>query len=508
MNHGEKLGRHAAVPSPRVNATWSACPSGDFIVLFGGEYYDGKVCQFYNDLFVYEIKEACWYKVVTALGPGPRSAHQAVWSPCGRRLYVFGGEFGTSKETRFLHYRDFWCLNVDDWSWSNLTGGQLPPSRSGHRMVSVGGDFIVLFGGFIDTSGSAIYLDDLWLYQFSTGSWKKVDWLNVHAPKPSPRSAFQFCPFPEDDGKFGVLLYGGYCQVKGKSGIPKGQVLHDTWVLKFDPSDLGQLRWDKKKTGSTAPVARSGPSSACLQSGAGMLLFGGVFDEDIGDEFIQGTCSNDLFSYDFKTNKWTQINYGLNVSTHGSGDLPHQVCPRFNSMMTTARDGNVYMFGGVWEVGNVHYTLDDLYSIPTATSTTAMDPSLLITCLRPISVNLSDWRERMEQERREMMEEDEDDSDTGDDDDESDSVSDSEDSSSDDEGYAEQEQEALSDPYPKVSKKHKSLKEYFDANAEFWLDRAKRDNPVATDKELRKEAFMLAKSRWDETSLASSIENL
>ena len=111
----------------------------------------------------------------------------------------------------------------------------------------------------------------------------------------------------------------------------------------------------------------------------------------------------------------------------------------------------------------------------------------------------------MEQERREMIDEDEDDS--GRDSDEDDE-SDSEESSSDDEGYPEQEQEALSDPFPKVTNKHKSLKEYFDANAEFWLNRAKRDNPLATDKELRKEGFLLAKSRWDEASLASSIENL
>lgn len=50
----EKLGRVKEVPSPRVNATWTTRPgdSGE-IVLFGGEHFDGKQCQFYNDLFMY-----------------------------------------------------------------------------------------------------------------------------------------------------------------------------------------------------------------------------------------------------------------------------------------------------------------------------------------------------------------------------------------------------------------------------------------------------------------------
>jgi N-acetylneuraminic acid mutarotase len=467
-----------------VNASWSANPKADHIILFGGEHFDGKACIFFNDLFVYEIKENVWYKVVTALEPGPRSSHQAVWGPDGK-LYVFGGEFGTSKETRFLHYRDFWCLDTANWTWTSLNVNPLPPARSGHRMTTWA-NFIILFGGFIDTIGTTTYLDDLWLFDFVKQSWKKVDWLNVSVPKPSPRSAFQLCAFED-----GALLYGGYCQVKAKNGSYKGEVLNDIWVLKMDSEDLTQLRWDKKKTVSTAPLPRSGCAST--RFGDKLLVFGGVFDEDVSDEFIQGTCSNDLYLYNFKTNKWTKVEYGL-VDASGSS---HQICPRLNAMMATSRTGQAFAFGGIWEIGDVQYTLDDLYAI---------DPKdiSLIKVLKNISVDLSNWKEMIEADRREMMmSEDDDDSD-------SDSSNNSSDEESDDEGFDQAlSTEEAQDGVPVINrKKHRTLKDYFDDSSDYWIGRARADNPVGSDKDLRKAAFIIAKTTWDEASLVDSIGNL
>lgn len=39
--------------------------------------------------------------------PGPRSAHQMVGTPTsGGQLWCFGGEFASTKQTNFHHYRD------------------------------------------------------------------------------------------------------------------------------------------------------------------------------------------------------------------------------------------------------------------------------------------------------------------------------------------------------------------------------------------------------------------
>lgn len=435
---------------------------------------------------------------MTALGPGPRSAHQAVWGPDGR-LYVFGGEFGTSKETRFLHYRDFWALDPRTWTWEALPSQGLPPARSGHRMAVWGPHWAVLYGGFIDTNGSTTaYLEDLWLYHFPTRAWRRVDWLNPELPRPSARSAFQLSASAE-----GLVLYGGYCQVKGRNGVPKGQVLNDLWLLRM-PSPDGdlqlELRWERRKTGSTAPLPRSGCASTRLGPDT-LAVFGGVFDEDVSDEFIQGTCSNELHLYTPKTNKWARAEYGLDdpAAAHGH----HLLCPRFNAMMTTGREGRtVYLYGGIWEIGDVQYTLDDLYRLETAGGTT--EGPFLFKVLSTISLDLSNWQEQIEAERREMMASDSSDDDGSDSDD---TDTDDDDESDDDEEY---EAQAFSeDGCPPINRKqHRTLKDYFDASSAHWLERARQDNPVAGEKDQRKAAFLLAKTRWDEAALVDSVERL
>ena len=43
-------------PSPRSHATFLAHPEKDFLVLFGGEYFNGKVTEMFNQICLYNIK--------------------------------------------------------------------------------------------------------------------------------------------------------------------------------------------------------------------------------------------------------------------------------------------------------------------------------------------------------------------------------------------------------------------------------------------------------------------
>lgn len=424
----------------------------------------------------YNVKNGDWEKIVTSIAPGPRSSHQTFWGPDGK-LYLFGGEFGTSKETRFIHYRDFWCLDpATNWQWEMLNVNPMPSARSGHR-IACWKNLVVLFGGFVDTGAATTYLDDCWIFDLRKKSWIKVDWLNVHASKPTARSAFQL-----QACEAGVLLYGGYCQIKSeKSKVPTGHVLNDVWLLKLDEDNKDLIRWDKKKTGSTAPLPRSGGASLRVAEDQ-MVFFGGVFDEEVSDEFIQGTCSNDLYSYCFSTNKWTQVAYSLNDGL---------ICPRYNTMMALVGD-RVYLYGGIFEVGEKQFTLDDLYvfSVPS-----------LVQFEQLKGTEVGDWKAMLEDDRREMMA-----SDSEDDDDDDNSDSDASDDS-DEESDADYPAMHDDSEYPPIPKKA-TLKEYFDGSVEFWMERAKSDNPVASEKELRKSAFSLAKARWDEVSLIASVDKL
>jgi len=78
-------------PSARANASFTAHPlNPSELILFGGEFYNGKKCLFNNDLYRYNIDKKEWRKISSPNSPGPRSSHQAVATPSGL-LFVFGG---------------------------------------------------------------------------------------------------------------------------------------------------------------------------------------------------------------------------------------------------------------------------------------------------------------------------------------------------------------------------------------------------------------------------------
>ena len=124
-------------PSPRSSATVLASPSNrNELLIFGGEYFDGTLATFYNNLFVYLIDRGEWREVTSPNSPLPRSGH--AWCRGGNTggIYLFGGEFSSPKQGTFYHYNDFWHLDPSTREWSRIeTKGKGPPARSGHRMT-------------------------------------------------------------------------------------------------------------------------------------------------------------------------------------------------------------------------------------------------------------------------------------------------------------------------------------------------------------------------------------
>ena len=55
----------------------TAHPDNPEIILFGGEFYNGKETTMFNDLLIYNTKRAEWSSIQAPAGPPPRSAHQA-----------------------------------------------------------------------------------------------------------------------------------------------------------------------------------------------------------------------------------------------------------------------------------------------------------------------------------------------------------------------------------------------------------------------------------------------
>ncbi len=319
-------------PKARAAATFLASPANaNQLLLFGGEYFNGALATFFNDLHVYYIDRDEWRTVTSPNTPLPRSGH--AWCRGGNQsgsVFLFGGEFSSPKQGTFYHYNDFWRLDPATREWTRLDsaggggggGGSgkgskaaaAPPARSGHRMTYFK-NYIVLFGGFQDTANQTRYLADLWLYDTANFVW--------HSPalppaqlKPDARSSFTLLPHEQ-----GAVLYGGFSRVKAPAANPGGRgggsrtamkaVVHqDCFFLRITPPPADAppgtppaVRWERRKKPANTPnPARAGTTMA-HHRGRG-ILFGGVHDVEESEEGLDSEFFNQLFAWNIERNRF------------------------------------------------------------------------------------------------------------------------------------------------------------------------------------------------------------
>lgn len=373
-------------------------------------------------------------------------------------------------------------MDLKTFSWEDLTGivKPLPSPRSGHR-TALWKHLIVMFGGFYDAGAETKYLDDLWIFDTREYKWTRVDWLNDPNAKPSPRSGFQLISLES-----GVILYGGYNQIKVKGGNYEGQVLSDMWHLKIDPEDLKRTRWEKRKISNTAaaPLPRSGPCSVAAKNGKSFYLFGGVQDETLSEELLNGTCLNDLWEYNSEKGQWRQII-----------GLKNEPIPRYNASMTLIGNYALIM-GGIFEKEDRQYGLDDAHIIN-------IEKMEKYSNVRALTVDLETWEgSDSEDEGSDEESYNSTDSENSSDDDDSDYYSsDEDDSSSEDESQFYKRPDTIDSSIPQPFPEQ-SLKDYFADNQEFWIERAREKfNTVTNSKQLRAEAFQMAQQAFNEFDL-------
>ena len=313
-------------PKPRSASVFLASPSNsNQLLLFGGEYFNGSLASFFNDLHIYFIDRDEWRTVTSPNAPLPRSGH--AWCRGGNQanyVYLFGGEFSSPKQGTFYHYNDFWRLEPNTREWLRLEPkGKTPPARSGHRMTYFK-RYVILFGGFQDTANSTRYLADLWLYDTQS-----FVWFNPVLPpaqlKPDARSSFTLLPHEQ-----GAVLYGGYSRVKatvsgggggGKGGKSAAQgggqrnvikpVVHqDCFFLRITPPAADApsgaaptVRWEKRKKPANSPNPARAGATMTYHRGRG-ILFGGVHDVEESEEGLDSEFFNGLFAWNVERNRF------------------------------------------------------------------------------------------------------------------------------------------------------------------------------------------------------------
>ncbi|SZF02918.1 unnamed protein product [Blumeria hordei] len=179
-------------------------------------------------------------------------------------------------------------------------------------------NYIVLFGGFQDTSQNTKYLDDLWLYDTQNFIWH-CPALPSSTPKPTARSSFSFLPHDA-----GAILFGGYSRTKATAGDKPGgkgfkptqktllrPVVHqDCFFLRIQQAgpnstakDSLVVRWERRKKPTNVPDPSRAGATMAYHRGRG-IMFGGVHDVEESEEGIESEFFNGLFAWNIDRNRF------------------------------------------------------------------------------------------------------------------------------------------------------------------------------------------------------------
>ncbi|XP_015372908.1 PREDICTED: kelch domain-containing protein 4 [Diuraphis noxia] len=351
-------------PSRRSNFSFVPHPDKDEIILFGGEFHNGKNTIMYNDLIFYNISHNTWTLVDAPGAPPSRSSHSAVSVAVDNgQLWIFGGEFASPSEYQFYHYNDLWVFGLKNRNWTKIMAEGGPCGRSGHRMV-LSKRHLVLFGGFQDNTHNYQYFNDLYAFSLADYKWKTI---KTSGQAPSPRSGCQM--FAMEDGR--IIVYGGYYKEKVKKDYDKGTILIDMYMLTPEKgdTDFSNYRWSKVKQAGSLPTARCSLSGSPISGHNKAYIFGGVYDEEEGEDDLTSTFYNDLYMLDLEQNTptWRLISVKEQPNKLTSEEPQSLInsekpTPRSHSGLAF-KHNTLFVYGGIVEKGSKTLTLNDFYSL-------------------------------------------------------------------------------------------------------------------------------------------------
>lgn len=182
--------------------------------------------------------------------------------------------------------------------------------------------YIILFGGFQDTSNQTKYMADLWIFDTVNYVWYSPV-LPPAQLKPDARSSFTFLPHEQ-----GAVLYGGYSRVKatvalkqkagkaqslGQKSVLKPKVHDDSFFLRMSQpatdanlSTPPAVRWEKRKKPANSPNPTRAGATMTWHKGRG-IMFGGVHDVDESEDAIDSEFFNQIYVWNIERNRFMPL---------------------------------------------------------------------------------------------------------------------------------------------------------------------------------------------------------
>ena len=148
------------LPIGTLDPGFAIAPELDKILLFGGEKYN------YDDAtWLFDTEQEKWQKLGVSSHPvGRGQAENAMaYDPKRQQFLLFGGRIGGGKELD-----DTWIFDMKTRSWKEITAGPRPPARQKHMVVyDRRNDVYIMWGG--------ARAADTWLFDPDAGRWRELE---------------------------------------------------------------------------------------------------------------------------------------------------------------------------------------------------------------------------------------------------------------------------------------------------------------------------------------------
>lgn len=275
-------------------------------------------------------------KLVTADAPHARGRFGTALDASRQRMLLFGGRFRDGDAGAYKLYDDLWAFDFETDTWAKIAAPNGPTARV-NFVMEVMGDALYVFGGNDATDGATpTYLHDTWRLDLVTKTW--TDLTKAKGPEGRVWAA------SATDGD-AMYVFGG-------GGGLAGPFFADVWKLAASDG-----KWTRLHGAANAPRERFWANLEWDAANAGLLMFGGHDNTDLGN-------SNDLWSYSPSKDAWTQLREGdtPNLPANGQCDFPpnfthvDMASPERRNAAATAMDPEqgLLLFGGKTDCGLIN----------------------------------------------------------------------------------------------------------------------------------------------------------
>jgi hypothetical protein len=150
-------------PRMRHNHKMASIYGTDKILLFSGSSWDGKINDYCNDTWLYDLSDNSWVQVQTKANLSYRNNFVLSSIYNQDKVILYGGYY--YDENSSIYYNKTWIFDLSDYNWTQKTQAIFPESGYGLALSMIHNtDKVILYKGKYEKS-------ETWIYDLSENNW-------------------------------------------------------------------------------------------------------------------------------------------------------------------------------------------------------------------------------------------------------------------------------------------------------------------------------------------------